>query len=92
MHRLDNLRANICARIEAAKLIVENLAHDLGVTKDASGHGHGDHLIAMPKQSPDHDVNQFRQFSSGPGNNGHRYFVFASHHRGRQRREIRRRD
>jgi hypothetical protein len=50
---LDDLRIHNRPRVDRADLIVKNLAHEGGVTKDASRHGHRNYrAMALCEKAP----------------------------------------
>src|SRR5271157_4162479 len=91
--RLNHLRTHFRARVEGAEFIVKNLAHQRGVTKDSSGHGHRDRgRVGFGEQAAEHDGGKLGKFAAGAGENLRGQIVRAGGDRGKERSKIGRRN
>jgi hypothetical protein len=95
---VDDFWLHLHAGIEPANLIVENLAHEYGMTKDAPGHGHwdgrggcgdaGSRRPVLRKQAADYDRRQVGEFRAGGGENLRGGIFGAGEDGGKERGEI----
>src|SRR5215831_19337178 len=88
---IHHRRIHLYPWISLPQFIVENLSHDLRVTKDASGHGHRDNRL-LREQSLNHHSSNPRQFPSRFPQNLTADFILTASHSREQRRKIRRRN
>ena len=78
LDRFHNLRIQFCPRVEHAKFIVKNLAHQRRVTKDASRHGHRDGSgVVLREEVADYDGGHVSEFPARIAEHLRSQFVLA---------------